>query len=106
MSTILLNKEELIVSGPEVEKVNKTLKLFSERNKLKILLLLYCNGPLPVCVMSKALGLDQTLAPHRLKVLKASGLVEYEKVAKHRLYTLTNYTAIITHTRVVLDLSF
>ncbi len=94
--------------GPEVEKVSKTLKLFSERNKLKILLLLYYNGPLPVCVISKALRLDQTLVSHHLKVLRVSGLVECEKVAKYRLYTLTNYTASITHTllRVVLDLSF
>jgi len=57
------------------------LRLFSEQSKLKILLLLYYNGSLPVCV----------------KTLKASGLVEYERVAKYGLYRLTNYTIKIIH---------
>lgn len=91
--------------GSDVEKVSRILKLFSERNKLKILLLLYYNGPLLVCVISKALRLDQTLVSHHLKVLKVSGLVRCKKVAKYRLYTLTNYATSITHTllRVMLD---
>jgi len=73
------------------------LRLFSEQSKLKILLLLYYNGSLPVCVISRALGLDQTLVSHHLKTLKASGLVEYERVAKYGLYRLTNYTIKIIH---------
>ena len=59
--------------GSEVENVSRVLRLFSEQSKPKILLLLYYNGSLPVCVISRALGLDQTLVSHHLKTLKASG---------------------------------
>jgi len=93
----LLKRKELIVPGSEAEKVSEILRLFSERSKLKILLLLYYNGPLPVCIISRVLGLDQTLVSHHLKILKVSGLVEYEKVAKYRLYRLTDYAARIVH---------
>jgi len=94
----LLNRKELIVPGSEVEKISKTLRLFSERSRLKILLLLYYNGPLPVCVISRALGLEQTLVSHHLKILKVSGLVKSEKIAKYRLYSLTNYATNIINT--------
>jgi len=101
----LLNKKELVVPEIEAEKVSKILKSFSERSKLKILLLLYYNGPLPVCIISRALELDQTLVSHHLKTLRVSGLVKCKKVAKYRLYELTNYATDIIHTilKVVLE---
>ena len=67
--------------------VSRILRLFSEQSKLKILLLLYYNGSLPVCVISRALGLDQTLVSHHLKTLKASGLDELIKTI-HFSYVL------------------
>ena len=97
----LLDKKELLVPGPEAETVSRALRPLSQKSRLKILLLLYYNGPLPVCIISRALELDQTLVSHHLKSLKASGLVEYEKVAKYRLYKLTNYTTKIL--RLILE---
>jgi len=84
-------KEEILVPEKDAEDVYNVLKMLSEQSKLKILLLLYYNGSLPVCIISKALGLDQTLVSHHLKLLKEAGLVEYERVAKYKLYRLTEY---------------
>ena len=90
--------KELLIPGPEAGRISKVLRILSDRNRLRILLLLYYNGSLPVCIISRALRLDQTLVSHHLKTLKASGLVEYERIAKYRLYKLTNYANKIIHT--------
>jgi len=90
--------EELLIPEPEAGRISKVLRILSDRNRLRILLLLYYNGSLPVCIISRALRLDQTLVSHHLKTLKASGLVEYERIAKYRLYKLTNYANKIIHT--------
>ena len=90
-------RKELLVPESEVKDISKVLKQLSEPSKLKILLLLYYNNSLPVCIISRALGLDQTLVSHHLKTLKASGLVEYKRIGKYKLYKLTNYTAKIAH---------
>jgi len=72
--------------------------VIAERSRLKILLLLYYNDSLPVCVIARALGLDQSLVSHHLKTLKETGLVMYEKITKYRLYRLTNYATTLIHT--------
>ncbi len=90
--------KELLIPEPEAGRISKVLRILSDRNRLRILLLLYYNGSLPVCIISRALRLDQTLVSHHLKTLKASGLVEYERIAKYRLYKLTNYANKIIHT--------
>jgi len=90
-------RKELLIPGSEVEDISRVLKQFSEPSKLRILLLLYYNGSLPVCIISKALGLDQTLVSHHLKTLKALGLVECERIGKYKLYKLTNYATKVTH---------
>lgn len=74
----------------DVERVARKLKHLSEPNKLKILLTLYRNGPLPVCIISHILKLDQTLVSHHLRSLREDGLVDYEQVGKFKLYKLTN----------------
>ena len=90
--------KELLIPEPEAGSISKVLRILSDRNRLRILLLLYYNGSLPVCIISRALRLEQTLVSHHLKTLKASGLVEYERIAKYRLYKLTNYANKIIHT--------
>lgn len=77
---------ELSIEG--FDNVIHTLKQLSEPNKFKILLLLYKNGPLPVCVISYVLNLDQTLVSHHLKRLREMGLVEYERLNRFRFYKL------------------
>jgi len=90
--------KELLIPEPEAGRISKVLRILSDRNRLRILLLLYYNGSLPVCIISRALRLEQTLVSHHLKTLKASGLVEYDRIAKYRLYKLTNYANKIIHT--------
>ena len=90
--------KELLIPAPGAGKISKVLRVLSDRNRLRILLLLYYNGSFPVCIISGALRLDQILVSHHLKTLKASGLVEYERIAKYRLYKLTNYANKIIHT--------
>jgi len=84
---------EIEVPGSEIEGVIEIVKQFSETSKLRILLLLYYNGPLPVCIISSVLGLEQTLVSHHLKTFKSLGLVEYERRGKYKLYKLTNCAA-------------
>ena len=71
--------KELLIPEPEAGSISKVLRILSDRNRLRILVLLYYNGSFPVCIVSRALRLDQTLVSHHLKTLEASGLVEYEK---------------------------
>ncbi len=75
-----------------IEGLDEAVYIFkhlAEPNKCKILLLLYINGPLPVCIISHVLNLDQTLTSHHLRSLRGAGLVEYERKGKFKLYKLT-----------------
>ena len=69
--------KKLLIPEPEARCISKVLKILSDRNRLRILVLPYYNGSLPVCIISGALRLDQTLVSHHLKTLKASGLIGY-----------------------------
>ncbi|HEC96365.1 MAG TPA: ArsR family transcriptional regulator [Euryarchaeota archaeon] len=91
-------KKEILVPDEEAERVYNVLKMFSEQSKLRILLLLHYNGSLPVCIISKSLGLDQTLVSHHLKLLKEVRLVEFEKAGKYKLYRLTKFASKIMST--------
>jgi len=71
-----LGKELLI---PEARCISKVLRTLSDRNRLRILVLLYYNCSLPACIISRALRLDQTQVSHHLKTLKASGLYRIQK---------------------------
>ncbi|MCL7389312.1 MAG: metalloregulator ArsR/SmtB family transcription factor [Thaumarchaeota archaeon] len=73
-----------------LDEVAYIFKHLAEPNKFKILLLLYINGPLPVCIISHVLNLDQTLTSHHLRSLRKAGLVEYERKGKFKFYKLTN----------------
>ncbi len=78
---------ELGIEG--VDEITRILKHLAKPNKLKILLLLYKNSALPVCIISYALKLDQTLISHHLRSLEEAGLVTFERRGKFKFYKLT-----------------
>ncbi|MGC8555281.1 MAG: ArsR/SmtB family transcription factor [Candidatus Acidulodesulfobacterium sp.] len=67
--------------------LNKFFKLLGDESKFKIISELK-NGEKCVCVIYKALGLDQTLVSHHLSVLKKAGLIEGRKSGKWVYYSL------------------
>ena len=71
--------KKLLIPEPGAGKISKVLSILSDRNRLRILLLLYYNGSFPVCIVSRALRLDQTLVSHHLKTLEASGLYRIQE---------------------------
>lgn len=86
----LVDSDRVIrVPVEDVEGMARVFKNLGEPNKLRILLLLE-SGPLPVCVISYVLKLDQTLVSHHLKSLMRVELVESTRVGRFRLYRLTD----------------
>jgi ArsR family transcriptional regulator len=67
--------------------LNKFFKLLGDENKFKIISELK-NGEKCVCVIYKALGLDQTLVSHHLSALKKAGLIDGRKSGKWVYYSL------------------
>ncbi len=87
-----IDVERVVEIPPEnVSDITRILKNLGEPSKLRILLLLR-NGPLPVCVISYTLELDQTLVSHHMKSLRKSGLIESIRAGKFKLYKLTEQT--------------
>ncbi|MEM2005574.1 MAG: metalloregulator ArsR/SmtB family transcription factor [Zestosphaera sp.] len=78
---IELPQEDIVI-------VARYLRTLGETSRLKILLLLR-EGPLPVCVVSHVLGLDQTLVSHHMQDLVELGLVETARRGRFKLYKLT-----------------
>ncbi|MGB9728819.1 MAG: ArsR/SmtB family transcription factor [Thermoprotei archaeon] len=92
LSEIPIDVERVVEIPPEnVSDIARILKNLGEPSKLRILLLLR-NGPLPVCVISYTLELDQTLVSHHMKSLRKSGLIESIRAGKFKLYKLTEQT--------------
>ena len=67
--------------------LNQFFKLLGDENKFKIVSELK-NGEKCVCVIYKALGLDQTLVSHHLSALKKAGLIDGRKSGKWVYYSL------------------
>lgn len=70
----------------EIDKdVMRFLKAISNPLRFQILKLL-SKGWLCVCIISEALGRDQTLISHHLRTLKEAGLIIEKKVGKMHFY--------------------
>ena len=67
--------------------LNKFFKLLGDESKFKIISELK-NGEKCVCVIYKALSLDQTLVSHHLSALKKAGLIEGRKSGRWVYYSL------------------
>ncbi len=70
---------------PRAKELAKILKVISVPHRLSILRLIFGN-PLPVCLISEALGVEQTLVSHHLAVLRREKLVKVKSRGKYRLY--------------------
>ena len=60
---------------------------FSNPVRLGILALLL-HGDMPVCAISRLLGVEKSLVSHNLKLLRDLGLVSRRVVGRYRVYTL------------------
>ena len=78
-----MTKDELIL--------NKFFKLLGDESKFKIISELK-NGEKCVCVIYKALSLNQTLVSHHLSALKKAGLIKGRKAGKWVYYSLNRET--------------
>ena len=62
------------------EKLLTYMKILSDKSRYKIILHLMQKGEVCVCVLSKKLGLEQTLISHHLQTLREAGLIQDRKV--------------------------
>lgn len=72
----------------EVVKVLKLAKLFSEENRLKILLALSNQERLCVCDISAIIGATDATTSHHLLSMKRLGILESTKVGKMVYYSM------------------
>ena len=63
-------------------------KIFSDRNRIRILLLLQRDKELCVCEICDTLSLSQPLVSRHIKQMKSAGLLESEKLGKWVHYKL------------------
>jgi len=89
LKEVPLDLSKVIKPPEDVEPIAKYLRTVGEPNKPRILFLLK-KEPLPVCVISHVLGLNQTLVSHHLGSLTKLGLVETLRIGKFKLYTPSN----------------
>ena len=85
-----INESNVNIKMPsyvEVRKLSSLFYILSNPIRLQIIYLLYQN-PLPVCVISKILGVDQTLVSHYLSYMKEEKIITYESVGKFRIYKI------------------
>ncbi|EKD48084.1 MAG: Arsenical resistance operon repressor [uncultured bacterium] len=79
------------------KKLARQFKVLSDPNRLKILHLL-SSGEKCVCHIEGALGLDQNLVSHHLKVLKNEGFINVCKCGKWRHYSLNKKSILCLNT--------
>jgi len=82
-----LNYEIKEVNQEKLSSLNKIFSALANPIRLKILTYLM-QMPLPVCIITELLGLEQTLVSHHLKTLRDSGLITVEVRGKYRFYRI------------------
>lgn len=71
----------------DIKSLNKLLVALQNPIRIKILYLL-SQAELPVCIITEALGIDQTLVSHHLSILRNAGLVNVRICGKYRFYSI------------------
>jgi len=74
MPVVRMRQSMLRLPEPEVSELSATLKVLSDKNRLRIMALLM-RGELCVCEIFTALELPQNLISHHLAVLRQEGLL-------------------------------
>jgi DNA-binding transcriptional ArsR family regulator len=86
-----VSPEDLGIRGPgdprlgEARRLAGLLRVLSSPHRLAILRLVSAS-PLPVCMITAALRIDQTLVSHHLAILRRAGLVRTIVRGRYRLY--------------------
>jgi len=83
----LSDREEMlkIIDQRTINNISKFFLAIANPLRLKILLFLV-QKPLPVCLLTKLLSVDQTLVSHHLRTLKRYNLVRVEVKGRFRFY--------------------
>ncbi len=83
--------KDVEIEVPDEEVINKAVQMLSATaNNVRLsILALIRDVPLPVCAISKILGIEQTLVSHHLRALKEAGLVEVQVRGRYRIYSIS-----------------
>ena len=92
---ICLNNREEVLKTIDQRTINNISKFFSAiANPLRLKILLFLvQKPLPVCLLTKLLNVDQTLVSHHLRALKGCNLVRVEVRGRFRFYRYNEHEA-------------
>lgn len=90
----LSDREEIlkIIDQRTINNISKFFLAIANPLRLKILLFLV-QKPLPVCLLTKLLSIDQTLVSHHLRTLKRYNLVRVEVRGRFRFYRYNEHEA-------------
>ena len=81
---------DMDIEVPDREVVDKAVQMLSAAaNPVRLSILsLIKDVQLPVCAISKLLGIEQTLVSHHLRSLKEAGLVDVQVRGRYRIYSI------------------
>ncbi len=82
--------EDVNIEVPDREVVERAVQMLSAvANPVRLSILsLIKDIQLPVCAISKLLGIEQTLVSHHLRSLKEAGLVDVRVRGRYRIYSI------------------
>ena len=78
------------LSGLDAERAADTMFALSTPSRIQILSVLM-GGPLGVSEIIEALGLEQSLVSHQLRILREHSLIRAERQGRRRVYTLYDH---------------
>lgn len=84
-----MNNDLALVVEEEYEDMSLLFKMFADRTRLKILVLLF-NKEMAVQDMTTQLNMSQSAISHQLATLKQARLVRYRKNGKNVYYSLAD----------------
>ncbi len=91
LRTLYEGVKDVELEVPDEEVISKAVQMLSATaNNVRLsILALIRDVPLPVCAISKILGIEQTLVSHHLRALKEAGLVEVQVRGRYRIYSIS-----------------
>jgi len=91
LKTLYEGVKDVELEVPDEEVISKAVQMLSATaNNVRLsILALIRDVPLPVCAISKILGIEQTLVSHHLRALKEAGLVEVQVRGRYRIYSIS-----------------
>ena len=91
LKTLYEGVKDVELEVPDEEVISKAVQMLSATaNNVRLsILALIRDVPLPVCAISKILGIEQTLVSHHLRALKEAGLVEVQVRGRYRIYSMS-----------------